>query len=233
MSKKFFVSLCVCCLVLGAVTLASAQRPKPAEKVAYEGLDNTPAEHTGPVIKKLDTPVQTKAPKSRVAGLIQYDDGVVTAIPGLSSFSFGNQFSTAAGSPVNANGSVTQLQFYMASGAGTDGVWVSVFGPVAGTTAPVLSSAFVSVIAGSATWSTHTFASPVTYTGASFLAGVWYLGGDSVGLGSGTSAGQGHHGMMINDVAGTGFSTLPGLNALVRAGGDVLVPVELMSFSVQ
>jgi len=233
MSKKVLVSLCVCCLVLGVVTLVSAERPKPAEKLAYEGPDNTPAEHTGPVIKKLGTPVQTKAPKSRMAGLIQYDDGVVTAVPALTSFSYGNQFSTAAGSPVNANGSVTQLQFYMASGAGTDGVWFTVFGPVAGATAPVLSSGFLSVIAGSATWSTHTFATPVNYSGASFLAGIWYVAGDSVGLGSGTSAGQGHHGMMINDIVGTGFSTLSGLNALVRAGGDVLVPVELMSFSVQ
>ena len=71
------------------------------------------------------------------------------------------------------------------------------------------------------------------YAGAgSFLAGVWYVAGDSVGLGGGTVNGQGHHGMIINDIVGTGFQRLPGVNALVRARSTFLIPVELIDFTV-
>ncbi|RLE23506.1 MAG: hypothetical protein DRJ65_11720 [Acidobacteria bacterium] len=234
MNKRIMVSLCVCCLVLGAVTLVSAERPKPAEKLAVEGPDNSPTQHTGPAIQKLETPVQTRAPKNRIVGMITYDDGVAMATGGVASHSFGNQFSTAAGSPVMASGSVTQMQVYMMSVAGT-AAFVSVYGPVSGTAAPFLTSVNVPMTAGA--WNTHTFAAPVAYTGASFLAGVWLNAAtgtiDAVGLGSGTAGGQGFHGMHINDIAGTGFSAPGTFNALVRAGGDVLVPVELMSFSVE
>ena len=37
---------------------------------------------------------------------------------------------------------------------------------------------------------------------------------------------------MINDIVGTGFSTLGSLNALMRASGDVVIPVELTGFEV-
>lgn len=231
MSNKFFVSLCVCCLVLGALTLASAERPIPAEKQAYEAQNNSPTEQTGPAIRPLDEPVQTKPPKNRVAGSIKYDDGVATSAPGVSSSSFGNQFNTAAGSPVNSAGSVTMLEFFMATGAGSDNVFLSVFGQVSGTTASVLTSA--SVPASSGTWNVHTFAAPIAYPGASFLAGVWYVAGDSIALGSGTTGGQGMHGMHINDITGTSFTAPGTFNALMRADGDVLVPVELMSFSIE
>jgi len=231
MSKKLFVSLCVCCLVLGAVTLVSAERPKPAEKVAFEGQDNVKAQRSGPAVKNLDTPVQTKAPKNRNLGTITYDDGTLTAFPAISSYCYGNQFNTANGAGVMASGSVTAVQFFMAPGAGTDNVFLSVFGPVSGTAASVLTSA--SVPAASNTFNMHTFATPINYGGASFLAGVWYISGDTVGLGTGTAGGQGYHGMLINDIAGTGFQPLSTLNALVRASGDVMIPVELMTFSVQ
>ena len=122
--------------------------------------------------------------------------------------------------------------FYMVAGAGTDDVFVSVFGPVMGTTAPVLTSVSVPLNNGSAAFNTHTFAAPITNMGASFLAGVWYNAGDTVGLGTGTNAGQGIHGVLINDIVGTGFATLPGLNALVRAGGTS-IPVELLNFQVK
>ena len=230
MNKRIVVSLCVCCLVLGTVTLVSAERTKPAEKIAAEGQSNARVETSGPAVKPLDQAVQTKASKGRAIGMIKYDDGVVTAAPAVTSNCYGNQFNTAAGSPVNASGSVTKMQMFMA-GVGGSAAFVSVFGPVAGTAAPALESVNVPVAPG--TWNTHTFATPVAYTGASFLAGVWFFGGDSVGLGSGTAGGQGHHGMLINDIAGTGFAPLTSLNALVTASGDVLVPDELMSFSIE
>jgi len=231
MSKKFFVSLCVCCLVLGAVTLVSAERPKPAEKLAVEGPDNSRTNHVGPAIRPLDEPIQTKAPKNRIPGIIAYDDGVVTGQAGISGNSFGNQFNTAVGSPVNAAGSVTGLRFFMAPG-GTDNVFLSVFGAVSGTSASVLTSVSVPV-SGSVTWTTHAFATPIAYPGSSFLAGVWYTPGDTIAVGTGTTGGQGLHGMWINDVAGTGFNAPGTFNAMMQASGDILVPVELMSFSVQ
>ncbi len=230
MSKKFFVSLCVCCLVLGAVTLVSAERPIPAEKQAYEAQNNSPTEQTGPAIRPLDEPIQTKAPKNRIPGIIAYDDGVVTGQAGISSYSFGNQFNTAVGSPVNASGSVTGVRFYMLSAAGSDNVFVSVFGPVSGTAAPFLTSVSLPSVPG---WNTVAFPTAVSYTGASFLAGVWYVAGDTIAVGTGTTGGQGLHGMWINDIVGTDFNAPGTFNAMMQASGDILVPVELMSFSVQ
>lgn len=232
MSKRFLVSLCVCCMVLGAVTLVSAERPKEAEKLALEGPENPRSQHDGPEIRILDTPVKTKAPKNRAAGTITYDDGMLTALPSISSYCWGNHFDTAAGSPVMASGSVTQIQFFAPSGVGTDNVFVSVYGPPSGTTAPFLDDISVPLNNGSSAWNTATITAQ-NYVGTGFLAGVWYFGDDYVGLGSGTVGMQGHHGMRINDIAGTDFATVSGINALLRATGDVLVPVELMSFSVQ
>ncbi len=230
MNKRAIISVCVVALVLGAVTLVSAERPKPAEKLAIEGPSNAPVVHTGPAVRKLETAVQTTPPKNRVVGVITYDDGVASMAANVSSHCWGNQFDTALGSPVLASGSVTQVQFYMASVSGT-AAYLSIFGPVSGTVAPSLTS--LSVPAATGAWNTYTFGTAVSYTGGSFLAGMWYFGSDVVALGGGTANGQGHHGMHINDGSGTGFTAPGTFNALVRAGGDVLVPVELMSLSVE
>ncbi|MCP3912413.1 MAG: hypothetical protein GY713_15825 [Actinomycetia bacterium] len=153
----------------------------------------------------------------------------MTNTPGTSSLCWGNQFNSASGDPVT-NFSVTMLSFFLVSGAGTDNVFVSVFGPVNTTaaSASVLGSANVGPNASNA-FNTHSVG---PYAGAgSFLAGVWYTAGDTVGLGTGTTNGQGHHGMAINDIVGTGFSTIPGINALVGAT-SAFIPVELMDFKV-
>jgi len=227
-SLIFLVALALC---LGATATLMAERAVPTEKAEYMAA-HPEARVTGPATRALDEPIQVSKTKDlRAIGNIAYDDGVVTTTPATSSFCYGNQFNTFTGNPVMANGSVTALAFFMMTAAGTDNVFVSVFGPVVGTAAPVLTSVSVpATVAGGI--NVHVFATPVAYTGSSFLAGVWYIGGDTVGLGAGTTAGQGHHGMMINDIAGTGFAPLTGLNALVAAGGDIL-PVELMTFTVQ
>ncbi len=121
------------------------------------------------------------------------------------------------------------VTFFLVTGAGTDGVFVSVFGSVSGTSAPPLGSTNAGPNVSGA-FNSVTFG---PYVGVgSFLAGAWYVAGDTVGLGSGTVAPQGHHGMVINDIVGTGFATLPGLNALVRASTGFIVPVELQNFSI-
>ncbi|MBZ0111921.1 MAG: DUF11 domain-containing protein [Thermoanaerobaculia bacterium] len=233
MLRSSISRLTVACLLTSAALTGAAAADQAAidAKAAIEGA-NLPWNGVGPTTAALDEPIVTNhAPEA--LGTIQYDDGVVTAVPGgTGSVCFGNRFDVANGSPVMVSGSVTQVSFFMQAVSGN--VFVSVFGPQAGTAAPVLTS--VSVPAAASVFNTHVFGTPVNYTGANFLAGVWADPSpiaDLVGLGSGTTAGQGFHGMVINDIAGTGFSTLPGINALVRASGDVLgMPVELIDLGL-
>jgi hypothetical protein len=231
--KRSLILVVALALCIGGAATLKAERSVPTEKAEYMAAHPEVA-NTGPSTRALDAPVEAARVKnSRAMGTIVYDDGIVSALPGISSFCYGNQFDTFSGAnPVMASGSVTAMSFFIVSGAGTDNVFVSVFGPVSGTAASVLSSASIPLNNGSNAFNTHVFASPVNYPGSSFLAGIWYVAGDTVGLGAGTVNGQGHHGMWINDIAGTGFATLSGLNALVGASGDVL-PVELMTFTVQ
>lgn len=230
--RKIFTVVFGLAVVLSVVTLVSAELPKDPEKVAVEGNDNPRWDRSGTAVRQLDAAVESGEARSRALGTIIYDDGVVTAAPAISSYCFGNHFNTANGSPVNASGSITQLSFFIVSGAGTDNVFVSFYSEPAGTVAPFIEDFSVPLNNGSSAFNTATV-SPQVYTGPGFLAGVWYVAGDTVGLGAGTVNGQGHHGMAINDIVGTDYQTLPGLNALVGATGDVLVPVELMSLSVE
>ncbi len=191
--------------------------------------NQTPIDWSRPKVNKLDTPIRTQG-GNRAFGTIQYDTGTVTGTPNIGSVTWGNQFNTADGNPVTANGSVTQVQFYM---AGADGfAFVSMYGPVGGgTTASVIVSSNLAVVTGF-----NTLPFNFGYTGPSFLLGVWADGSpitDMVGVDSaGTVGGQGFHGMVINDIVGTGFQTLPSSNVIMRPTGNLVVPVELMSFSV-
>lgn len=172
------------------------------------------------------------APATAELGEIQYDTGVLVAPATEFDRTIGNRFDTAAGPPsgsgaVLASGSVTRLTFYLAGLGGTN-AFLSVFGPVSGTSAAPLRS--VNVTGLEPGWNTHTFSPPVPYSGASFLAGVWNRNAatsapvdDAVGLDSATRLGLGHHGFSIDDLNGTGFTPLP-TNAMVRAAGNVLPP---------
>ncbi|MGI9433100.1 MAG: hypothetical protein ACR2PQ_12840 [Myxococcota bacterium] len=172
------------------------------------------------------------APATAELGEIQYDTGVLVAPAAEFDRTIGNRFDAAAGpdsvsGAVLASGSVTRLTFYLAGLGGTN-AFLSVFGPVSGTSASPLRS--VNVTGLEPGWNTYTFSPPVPYTGASFLAGLWNRNSatsapvdDAVGLDSATRLGQGHHGFSIDDVNGTGFTPLP-TNAMVRAAGNVLPP---------
>ena len=236
--KRTLIVATVVALGLGLAFSLQAENQIDPQKAAYMEAHPESSAVTGPVVRQLDEPVQTQHRKgSRAIGSIAYDDGVVTALPGVTSHCFGNRFNTFTGSPVMANGMLTEMSVFVASGAGTDGIFVSLYGPVNTTagTAPFVGDEFVTLTAGSGTWNAINltgFTTPWSYSGPSFLAGVWYIAGDSVGLGTGTTNGQGHHGMMINDIVGTGYTELSGLNALVRVTGDI-VPVELMHFTIE
>ncbi len=225
MSRKLLVYLCLVALaVSSAPMLIGEPESKPDQNDKLAGF-------SGSLTTKLAEPRQAgqadRGGATRGQPIkISYDDGVVTAVPAATSFCFGNQFDSVSGNPVGSF-SVTVLKFYLVAGAGTDGVFLSVFGPVNGTTASVLGSgSFGPNVSGA--WNSFAVG---PYSGVgSFLAGVWYVAGDTVGLGSGTVNGQGLHGMVINDIVGTGFTTIP-LNAMVRAQTQ-FIPVELMDFKV-
>lgn len=216
-------------IVLLAATAGVALAAGADEKAA--AIDRT-FDRSGPKVVDLDTPIQTNS--TRAIGTIQYDTGTVTGTPSvaLASLMAGNQFNTALGAPVTANGTVTQVQFYMANLGGT-AAFVSMYGPPAGTVAPKITSLNVSGVALGFNTIPYSFG----YTGPSFLLGVWLdsAASDLVGLDNNTG-GQGFHGIAIDDAfpgtVGTNFQTIGAVNAIVRPTGNIVVPVELMTFSV-
>lgn len=223
MTKRTLICLSVIALCIASVGTLGAQ---PQSDEALKFGNNPPRDRSLPTTRAVSPRGGTR---NIPVGII-YDDGIVTATPASSSFSYGNQFNSASGMTVKSF-SVTMVSAFIMTAAGTDNVFVSIFGPVSGTAAPVLGSPSLPLNNGPGTFNTFTVG---PYTGVgSFLAGIWYIAGDTVGLGSGTVGGQGHHGMLINDIAGTGFSTLPGLNALVGASTGNIIPVELTSFSIE
>lgn len=236
MLKKMRVYLCLAALALGSAPhFGQEAKPKQNDVLAgYRGvltrsmIGHKPNQRMGGKGGRRDARDSLRRLRSATgAAKIIYDDGVATGLPAVSSLCYGNRFNTASGDPVT-NFSVTMLTFFLATGAGTDNVFVSIFGSVNGTTAPVLGSANVGPNVSGA-FNAITFG---PYAGAgTFLAGVWYVAGDSVGLGGGTVNGQGHHGMVINDIVGTGFQPLPGVNALVRVTTG-FIPVELINFTI-
>ncbi len=217
--KKMTILLAVTLLVVGAGGFAAAEEKTPQS-------DHGPFPE--PLTEALPSPRVTQlADATEVVGTIVYDDGILNFTPAISSLTYGNRFNTAGGNPLTASGSVTQVTFYMFNVGGTGG-FVSFFDQLNGTTANLIDSSSYPMVPG-----TNTLAvGPFAYVGNSFLAGVWYFGSDSVGLGSGTVGGQGFHGFVINDIVATGYFPLT-VNALFRATGDVLpIPVELMTFDV-
>lgn len=254
MFRKSVVFVCLAALALSSASLLIAQPQKPEENHSTGLAVRSAIDEQAMKLKMKDDPVDLSGPRTRAlaeprrtskageeAGgdkggpvSIVYDDGINTAAPTTSSFCYGNQFNTANGNAVNSF-SITMATFYMA-GLGGTGAFVSIFGALntagtatVGTNTALPESILVGGLAAGA-FNTFTLATPVAGAG-SFQAGIWYFGGDSVGLGAGTVGGQGHHGMLINDFNGTGFSTLPGLNALFRVK-TAFIPVELMDFTV-
>ena len=109
---------------------------------------------------------------------------------------------------------------------------MSFFDQLAGTAANPITSVSTPLVTGS---NTVTLAPPVTYVGSSFLVGIWNFtgAGDTVNLATGTVGGQGFHGMEINDIVATGFTTISNMNGAVAVSGpDLSTPVELKSFSI-
>lgn len=173
-----------------------------------------------------------------VVGTIQYDPGApedfFRTFDGTNR-SIGNRFSSANGSPLQT-GTVTAVSFFPQAVGGD--VIVSFWGaPNTGAgTAPFITFATVGGVV-SSVFNVAFFNVPV---GPDFMAGLYVgtfgSGPDAMGMRNATYAGQGFHGMQINFIGGTfgtGFQSLASTNAMFRASGDLLVPVELMDFTIE
>lgn len=163
-------------------------------------------------------------------GGIIYDDGSVDGTLGVSSVTVGNQFDTSNGNPLTASGTIFSASIYWASVSGT-AAFLSIYDQQAGTSANVLLSSSLPAATGFVGYSGLS----VGYVGNSFLLGGWQpaaTASDIVGVSSGTTNGQGFHGMTINDISGTGFNRPGTFNMVGGASGNIIIPVELMDFEI-
>lgn len=223
-------AIALCFLAATATTAVAVEKVQPplSEEVIAHRLAN-PVQPTG----------AGGGPAATPGTVIVYDSGTFSAIAaGPGSNAFGNKFNTQSGVPLGATPILSSVAVWPALvdglSAGSGNAFVSVFGPVSGTAAPVVSSASIPLAA--QTWNTFAMG-PFGFTGApSFHVGLWQPGGtsacatDCIGVDTSTVNGQGNHGFNINDIVGTGYADQP-WNALVRAVGSGL-PAELTTFEV-
>lgn len=185
-----------------------------------------------------DGPTAAPEGPQKLIGSIVYDDGVGTVTFGGGAI-IGNRFDTATGNPLLASGTISTVVGVVAQGPAftTSSAGFVIEGPqTGGGGAFAIFSTFTGATGAT---DTVTFSGlGVSYTGSSFFV----LFGDFANsyvpvFGTGTTQGQGHHGV-VGYTGGMGpnitstFDFGDTLNALVRVTGNVL-PVELMSFEVE
>jgi hypothetical protein len=176
-------------------------------------------------------------PKAAV-GTIAYDSGFPSVGFGGGAI-VGNRFNTHTGIPVCNPGTVSTIQALVVPGPAqtSSSAGFVLLGPQ--TTMGGAMALFSTFTAATGVIDSLTFAGlGVTYTGSSFFV----LFGDFAAsyipvLGTGSTLGQGHHGvvgytgMMGPNITGT-FDFGGILNSYIRATGTI-VPVELMAFEVE
>lgn len=200
-------------------------------------------EKSGGGYQPLETPraVEGRAPL-KVLGTIQYDSGNVTGIAGIASQMVGNRFDSAATTggvccaAVPSSGSVTMITFDMVN-TFFGSVVFSIYSNIVGTmAAQVTSMARPGIMTGLNTLGVMSPTTANAYMNGAFLAGIWQFDPTMTGLGvdTGTTAGQGHKGISLNDgAAGSMLTTLTGINAVFRVSGDLLTPIELVDFEIE
>ncbi|MEM6456595.1 MAG: hypothetical protein AAF772_16005 [Acidobacteriota bacterium] len=204
----------------------------------------------GRQINRLATPRQVVEPAGRAplaVGTIQYDTGTIVGTGGVASQMLGNRFDTAlntAGTaccfPVPTSGSITMITFDMVNTFFNSAVF-SIYSNISGTmAAQVTSMAFPGIMTGLNTLSVGGGTTANTYMNGAFLAGIWQFDVTMTGLAydTGSNAGQGFHAITLNDgmTNGTMLTDFApggmGANAIFRVTGNVVTPVELLSFSI-
>lgn len=185
-----------------------------------------------------DTAGNARNASTRAVGSITYDDGVITTSFGGGAI-IGNRFNTHTGVPVLASGTVSTVVGVVIPGPAqtTNSAGFVIEGPQ--TVSGGAFAIFSSFTTASGATDTVTFSGiGANYTGSSFFV----LFGDFANsyvpaFGTGTTNGQGHHGV-VGYTGGMGpnitstFDFGGTLNGLVRAGGNIL-PVELMKYGVE
>lgn len=207
------------------------------EKTARKGITPKPGRYqTAGNNKNASGKLKTKEHK-RAVGTITYDTNTATTSFGSGSI-IGNRFDTHTGIPVLANGSVNTVQAVVLPGSGqtTSSAGFVLLGPQ--TTMGGALAIFSTFTSATGTVDTVTFSGiGQAYTGSSFFVLFGDFSNSYIpAFGPGTTMGQGHHGV-AGDTGGMGpnitaVNPISGLNALIRATGDV-VPVELMNFEVK
>ncbi|MCP4657839.1 MAG: hypothetical protein GY856_20725 [bacterium] len=252
---SFIIAISIILLVASAWLLSAENRvPGKTQVFAKEPRPEHPASTQVRSNKLVKLDKEIKLPGApRAFGIIKYDTGAISAVATIPGRTFGNRFNTAlngagtALAPVQVSGFVTVLQWVMwgtTTQPSWGTFWITVFGPLAGTSAPMITAVPLTGVGGAIPITvSHNFTAPVAYTGPSFLAGMrnsnstasvpW--NGPCPVFGSATTGGQGFHGMGINwgATTGTGFVPLASQNTLMRASGNVITPVELMRFTVE
>ncbi|MCP4658646.1 MAG: hypothetical protein GY856_24815 [bacterium] len=228
MSRKVMLVIAVV-LLLGISLWAVAQQAPAAKKAKGEAKE-------GKIKGPLAAQQVSAAPD--VVTTIVYDPGTpADALYGTAqagpSGCVGNQFNSDSGFALLATGTIDQFTFYpVANGS----VSISVYGPpTTGGAAPAIGIWGASGVVNSV-FNAAGLATP-TNVGSSFLVGLYvgaFGGSDQIGIRNATTNGQGYHGMQINwgATSGTGFADLGSTNVMIRVHGDLRVPVELMSFSI-
>lgn len=223
------------------VRRAQAERNGHAPKVRGSGMEAIARTPTAAWANAKKPAPQAKPDKGRAPnaiGTITYDSGTFSSSFGGGAI-IGNRFNTHTGIPVIANGTVSTVQAVLVPGpaftAGSAGIVV--LGPQTGAGgAQAIFTA--STIGLTAATETVTFSGiGANYVGSEFFVLVGDFASNYVPVfGTGTTLGQGHHGVvgytggMGPDITST-FDFGGALNGFVRTTGN-LVPVELMSFDI-
>ncbi len=170
-------------------------------------------------------------------GTVAYDPGAPQdSFRGFSGTnqSVGNIFSSANGSPLQT-GTVTAVTVFPIA-VGSD-VIVTLYGPPTGGGNAANLGFFTVFGMVNSTFNVANLTVPV---GPTFLAGIYIgtfgSGPDSIGMRSVSANGQGFHAMQVdfgNSTSASNFTLISGQNAMVRASGDILTPVELLNFSLE
>jgi hypothetical protein len=173
-------------------------------------------------------------------GTVTYDTGVNAGFHPDSPMAamnrvVGNRFNSALGGPLLATGMVSLLTVFPANN-GPQSVSIAT-APTTMATAMVLDFVTSPLVAGQ--FNAVPFAPPVN-VGPDFIG--FFLGtfGTShaaglLGMSDMATMGQGYHavqGFYIGGMA-TMIEVVPSRNAMLRATGNILVPVELMDFTIQ
>lgn len=218
MTKKLAVGLVMC---MAAASLASSAPAKPRLKKPGQKLTHAPVKGNR----------ASRAP--HVVGTVTYDTGANNAgfFPQTAGLNIGNRFNSDMGGPLLMTGQLTMATFFPQAATG----FITVFGPPNSMGSAANFGSFL--ISGLAPGTFNSANVGPAAVGPDFLAGAW-LNGSSVGIGMDnmTVGGQGFHAFQaVTHFPGsaTGFAPIPSRNTLVRATGNILVPVELMNFSVQ